>query len=64
MLLLVGTTTLLGVTNLTKAATAAAGSPGMDSAGLIWWELAFSAAVAAYTGYLVRRRRQNKQVPF
>jgi Mn2+/Fe2+ NRAMP family transporter len=63
MLLLVGTTTLLGVTNLTKAAAAVVSSSGMGSDGLIWWEMAFSAGVAAYTGYLVRRRRQNKQAP-
>jgi NRAMP (natural resistance-associated macrophage protein)-like metal ion transporter len=60
MLLLVGTTTLLGVTNLTKAAAAATGNDGTAGAGLIWYELAFSLAVAAFTGYLVRRRRQHK----
>jgi hypothetical protein len=36
----------------------------MGSPGLIWWELAFSGLVAAFTGYLVRRRRQNKQATF
>jgi hypothetical protein len=45
MLLLVGTTTLLGLTNLTKAA-AILSSSGMGSPGLIWWELAFSGLVA------------------
>jgi hypothetical protein len=63
MLLLVGTTTLLGVSNLTKAAAAATGNDGAGSAGLIWYELAFSLAVAAFTGYLVWRRRQNKAAP-
>jgi Mn2+/Fe2+ NRAMP family transporter len=46
MLLLVGTTTLLGLTNLTKAAAAILSSSGMGSPGLIWWELAFSGLVA------------------
>lgn len=63
MLLLVGTTTLLGVTNLTKAAAAAAGRDGAEVAGLLGYELAFSVGVAVFAGYLVRRRRRNKNAP-
>ncbi len=58
MLLLVGTTTLLGVTNLTKVTAAVVPNSEMGRPGLIWWELAFSGLVAAFTGYLVWRRKR------
>jgi Mn2+/Fe2+ NRAMP family transporter len=63
MLLLVGTTTLLGLTNLAKAALSATGHDGTGSTGLIWFEGALSVGIAVFTGYLVRRRQNKKASP-